>query len=78
MEDEARRNALTASLDRLPEVLTVPEVAVALRIGKSSAYRFIAERHLGVRIGRRVVVPRRRIEALLEETQRWTKPTRRR
>jgi predicted DNA-binding transcriptional regulator AlpA len=44
--------------------LSVPEVARLLGISRTSAYRYA--RRIGVKIGRRVVVPRGKVEALLE------------
>ena len=76
MSDEATRNPGLPMLSDMPDVLTVPEVAAALRIGRSSAYRLIAERHLAISIGRRVVVPKTRLLRLLETdaSASWTKP----
>lgn len=56
------------SLDELPPVLTVEEVAKVLRIGRSAAYDAIragAIPHL--RLGRQIRVPRCKLAALLGE-----------
>lgn len=48
-------------------VLTVPEVARTLGISRSFAYELVAAGELpSIRLGRRVVVPRRRLETFLE------------
>ncbi len=47
-------------------VFTVPEAADMLKISRSLAYELIARRELpAVRLGRRIIVPARAIEALL-------------
>lgn len=49
-----------------PAVLTVPEVARALRIGRNSAYEAIARGEIpSIRVGRRVLVPRAALESFL-------------
>jgi excisionase family DNA binding protein len=49
-----------------PDVLTIPEVARLLRIGRNSAYEAAQRGELPiVRIGRRVLVPRLAFERLL-------------
>ena len=53
-------------LDRLPPVLTVPEAAKVLRLGRNSLYQAIREGEIPViRIGRRLLIPRARLEQLL-------------
>jgi excisionase family DNA binding protein len=48
------------------QVLTVPEAAVALGISRAHAYELVARQELpALRLGRRVVVPRRALERLL-------------
>ena len=50
------------------QTLTLEELAILLGIGRSTAYQLAAEDQLPVpviRVGRRVVVPRRAVEALL-------------
>jgi excisionase family DNA binding protein len=47
-------------------VFTVPEAAGVLKISRSLAYELIARRELrAVRLGRRIIVPAKAIEALL-------------
>lgn len=42
-----------------PDILTVAQIAAALRIGKNSAYRLINEKAIGSkRIGRKILVPK--------------------
>jgi excisionase family DNA binding protein len=49
-----------------PEVLTVEEAASLLRISRGSAYEAVRRGDLPVlRIGRRLLVPRKRLEELL-------------
>jgi excisionase family DNA binding protein len=54
-------------LAELPPVLTVPEAARVLRIGRRQAYEAVRSGQIAptVRIGRRVLVPRGTIERLL-------------
>lgn len=43
----------------LPDILTVPQVAQALRISKNTAYRLVSERAIGSKhIGRKIIVPK--------------------
>lgn len=50
-----------------PLVLTVPEAARRLGISRTLAYELIARGQLpALRLGRRLVVPRRRLERLVE------------
>jgi len=49
------------------EVLTVAEAAALLRIGRNLAYELIAEGRLPhVRIGQRIIIPRKRLMNWLE------------
>ena len=51
-------------------VLTVDEAAVYLRISRGLAFAAVADGTLpSVRIGRRILVPRRQLEALLDGPQ---------
>lgn len=51
-------------------VLTVDEAAVYLRISRGLAFAAVADGTLpSVRIGRRILVPRRQLEALLDGQQ---------
>jgi len=48
-------------------VLTVTEVAVALGISRTHAYELVARGELpSLRLGRRIVVPRRSLERLVD------------
>ena len=47
------------------QVLTVSQAALALGISRTLAYELVARRELpSVRLGRRIVVPRREVDAL--------------
>ncbi len=51
-----------------PRVLTIAEAARVLRISRSAAYRAVRVGELpSIRVGRRVLVPRCRLEELLGE-----------
>jgi excisionase family DNA binding protein len=53
--------------DGLPLVLTVTEVAAALGISRAHAYGLVARGELpSLRLGRRIVVPRRELNLLLD------------
>ncbi len=53
---------------RLPLVLSVGEAARLLGISRAHAYELVARGELAhIRLGRRVVVPRRTIEQLIED-----------
>lgn len=53
-------------LEDLPDVLTVLEFAEVMRIGRNSAYEAVRRGDVSaVRIGRRVVIPRAAVFALL-------------
>lgn len=42
-----------------PDILTVHQVAQALRIGKNTAYQLIKEHRIGFkRIGRKIIIPK--------------------
>ena len=48
-------------------VLTVPEIAAVLGISRSLAYELVGRGDLpSIRLGRRIVVPRRAIEEMLD------------
>ncbi len=60
---------MTAGVEQLPPgpVLTVDEAAVYLRISRGLAFAAVRDGTLpSVRIGRRILVPRRQLEALLD------------
>ena len=57
-------NCTRSSLDDLPLVLTVPEAAEALRIGRNTAYNLVRCKKLrSIRVGKQLRVPK---VALLE------------
>lgn len=50
-----------------PDVMTVPQVAEALRIGRGTAYKLVNEKTIGsVRIGKKIRVPK---QCLIEYVQ---------
>ncbi len=50
------------------EVLTVPEVAKTLGIGRNSAYELIRQHKLpALRLGRRIVIPRVALQRFLDQ-----------
>jgi excisionase family DNA binding protein len=54
--------------DRVTLTMSVPEAAVVLGISRAFAYALVARGDLpSLRLGRRVVVPRRSPEQLIEE-----------
>ena len=64
--DVAVREGAPASVDQLPMMLTVREVAQVLRIGRNEAYAAVADGSLpSVRIGRSIRIPRNSLAALL-------------
>lgn len=55
----------------LPDVLTVPEAAAALRIGRDAAYALVRNGELyAVRVGRTLRVPKTAVLELLEPRRR--------
>ena len=66
-------------LEELPMVLTVPELARVLRIGKNQAYDLIARRDIGhIRVGRSIRIPRAMLERYLlggNAVTNWTTRT---
>lgn len=55
-----------ATLDQLPLMLTVEEVASILRVGRNTAYTAIADGSLpSIRIGSRIRIPRASLASLL-------------
>lgn len=60
---------MTGSAQASPPVLTVEEAGQLLRISRQSAYQAARTGELPtIRIGRRLLVPRARLDALLEST----------
>lgn len=54
------------TLDEVPPVLTVPEAAKLLRVGRNQCYEAIARGELhAIRVGRSIRVPRAALERLL-------------
>ncbi len=54
------------------ETLTPDEVFKALGCGRNRGYALIAEHNLGVRIGRRIVVPKSRLKRFLDGNAKAT------
>ena len=49
------------------QVLTISEVMEYLQIGRSHAYQLVAEGKIpSIRLGRKIVIPRKRLEKLLD------------
>lgn len=47
-------------LKEYPDIMTVPQVAQALGIGKNTAYRLIRDKEIGCKhIGRKIIVPKK-------------------
>ena len=45
--------------DKYPDVLTIPQVAEALGIGRNTAYRLAKEQEIGtIHIGRKIIIPK--------------------
>ena len=58
-------------LDSLPEVLTIPEAARVLRLGRNTAYELARVGQIPtIRLGRRLLVPKVRLRKLLEVEER--------
>jgi excisionase family DNA binding protein len=58
----------TDRLNDLPDILTVPEVMKLLRIGRNTTYEAIRSGALpSIRIGRRILVPKKALELFLLE-----------
>jgi excisionase family DNA binding protein len=54
------------ALSEMPDVLTVEETAVVLRCGRSACYSAVKAGQIpSIKVGRRILVPRHRLEALL-------------
>jgi len=57
-------------LEDMPDVLTIVEAAAVLRIGRGTAYQMATRKLLPtVALGRRIVVPKRALIAMLETTR---------
>ena len=57
-------------LEQMPDVLTIDEVAKLLRIGRNTAYEMARRNRIPtLALGRRIVVPKRALIALLEATR---------
>lgn len=58
------------ALESLPDLLTIAEAAEYLRLSKNGVYALARDGELpSVRLGRRVVIPKRSIERLIEEAR---------
>jgi excisionase family DNA binding protein len=59
---------MSGQLDQAPDILTVPEAASLLRVGKGSVYESCRRGELpSVRIGRRLLIPKAALMRLLAE-----------
>ena len=59
-----------AGLEGLPTVLTIPETAKILRIGRNSAYEAARKGQIPtIKIGKRLLVPRKALERILAEAK---------
>jgi excisionase family DNA binding protein len=55
------------NLDELPDVLTAPEVARILRLGRNTVYEYLRTGAIpSIRIGRRLLIPKAAVQRLLE------------
>ena len=55
--------------EQIPQVLTVPEVANILRIGRNAAYQLVTDGNIRcVHIGRSIRIPRTALVQFLENT----------
>lgn len=58
------------TLDGLPDVLTIPEAAEVLRLGRNTAYDLARMGRIPtVRMGRRLLVPKFRLLKLLQDAE---------
>ncbi len=56
--------------NQYPDVLTVPQVAEALRIGRAAAYKLVNKKVIGsVRIGKTIRVPKSNLIAYVESSR---------
>ena len=56
--------------EEIPQVLTIPELAHILRIGRNAAYTLVTNGNIRcVRIGRSIRIPRTALTQFLENTQ---------
>jgi len=53
-------------LEDLPPILTVEELAKFLRTGRTATYEWVKREGLAIHCGRKLRIPRERIERLLE------------
>jgi excisionase family DNA binding protein len=57
---------METNLEKLPDVLTVEEVAKVLRLGRSAAYEAVRRGEIpSLRIGRRLIIPKLGVEKML-------------
>ncbi len=55
--------------EHLPQILTVPEVANILRIGRNAAYQLVTDGNIRcIHIGRSIRIPRAALVQFLENT----------
>lgn len=58
---------MNENYEQFPEILTVPEVAHILRIGRNTAYQLVADENIRcVHIGRSIRIPRTALIQFLE------------
>ena len=56
-------------LENCPDILTVMEAAKILRVGRSTMYKLVGSGETQcVKIGRKVLIPRKYLQAFLEST----------
>ena len=59
---------MTVTPDENSPVMSVTECAAYLRIGRSHAYEMVKEGKIpSIRLGKKILIPRRRLEQLLGE-----------
>jgi len=67
----------TRRFEELPDILTVDETAEFLRLGRSSVYDAIQARVIpALRIGRRILIPKSALLAMLDGQLTAPSPTR--
>ena len=61
-------NQCFKSIDDLPIMLTIPQVAMALSISRSSAYELAHQKRVpAMQVGSRIVVPKERLISWIDE-----------
>jgi excisionase family DNA binding protein len=68
MMDRASETTPAARLQDMPDVLRPAEAAKALRLGRNTVYELVRQGRLpAVRVGRRLLIPKRGVERFLNE-----------